>query len=146
MKRRSSLPVLIRLARLEESRTLQTLGEARSATDRAKHSLTTLERQLAAARVAALLPAGHRLSAETLISGARCTVGLEHTSRTVSAELTRTRAQEEEARRALVQAKLRLRTLRSATARREKREGLERRRREVRRMDEATRGLRPEEG
>lgn len=137
--------MLIRLARLEESRTLQTLGETRSVTDRAEQSLTTLERRLAGARVGALLPAGQSLSADTLILGGQCALGLERSSEIVSAELTRAREQEENARASLVQAKLRLRTLRSAKARREKREGLEQRRREVRRMDEATRGLRPEE-
>ena len=93
----------------------------------------------------ALLPAGQSLSANTLMLSGQCGTGLERSSEILAAELTRAREQEENAREALVQAKLRLRTLRSAKERREKREGLERRRREVRRMDEATRGLRPEE-
>ena len=145
MRRRSRLPVLLRLARLHENRTLQTLWKARAVVETTQESLQTLEGKLASTHTGAVLPQGRKLDAAILVANAQYAASLELGSQALKQELEGARAHEEGARVEVVNAKLRLRTLQSAAAKRKAREGLLMRRAEARRMDEAGRGMRPDE-
>ena len=142
MKRRSGLPILLRLARLRENRALRSLGQARARIEAAQDSLRTLEAKLESTQMGAVLLPGTKLDAGLLAVHAECATGLAFGSAALKQGLAAAHEEEESARTQVIQARLRLRTLRSAAAKREARERLLMRRAEVRRLDEAGRGMR----
>ena len=144
MRRNSRLPVLIRLAHLEEDRTLQQLGKTRSVVEQTETSLGELAADFATTRVGAVLAPGTTLDAGLLATAAMCGRGIQVRTDLLQHRLVGARAAEETARGAVVKAKLRMRTLRRVSAQRDAREQLLERRAEMRRMDEIQRGLRPD--
>ena len=145
MKRRSRLSVLIRLARLNENRALHRLGEARSLAESTRSSLQSLEGQIDSTWAGSVLARAGQLDAGGLASNDQRTRGLGLQADALKETLTSAREAEENARAAVVDAKLRLRTLRSAAAKREAQERQLQRRAEIRRMDESRRGMRSDE-
>ena len=137
---RSRLGVLIRLARLEEDRALQTLGRARMAVDRTLMGLRTATDQLSGTLVGAVLESGQTMTAARLAVEACCGRALQRRADELQQRLVGEREVEEEARVAVVEAKRKVRALRRAADRRAAREKLLRRRVESRRLDEIQRG------
>ncbi len=145
MRRRSRLGVLIRLARLNENRALRTLGEARALAEGTRQSLQTLQGRVDSTRVGAVLARAEKLDAGSLAGNDECARGLGVQTGALEQALATAHGVEETARAAVVEAKLRLRMLRSAEAKREAHEHRLLRRAELRRADEAGRGRCPDE-
>lgn len=145
MKRRSRFGVLIRLASLNESRTLRALGETRSVVDGTRRSLQAIAGDLDATSAGAVLPRMQTLDAGSLAGNEQRAHGLGLQAVALERTLAGACEAEEAARKAVVQGKLRLRTLRNAAAKRAAQERRVLRRSETRRMDEARRGVRPDE-
>ncbi len=145
MRRRSRLGVLIRLARLNENRALRTLGEARALAEGTRQSLQTLQGRVDSTRVGAVLARAEKLDAGSLAGNDECARGLGVQTGALEQALATAHGAEETARAAVVEAKLRLRMLRSAEAKREAHEHRLLRRAELRRVDEAGRGRCPDE-
>ncbi len=145
MRRRSRFGVLIRLASLNESRTLRALGEARSLVDGTRRSLQAIAGSLDSTSAGSLLPRMQTLDAGSLAGNENRARGLGLQAVALERTLASACESEESARKAVVQAKLRLRTLRNAAAKRAAQERRVLRRSEIRRMDEACRGARPDE-
>ena len=145
MKRRSRFGVLIRLASLTESRTLRALGEARSVVDGTRRSLQAITGSLDSTSAGSVLPRMQTLDAGSLAGNEQRARGLGLQAVGLERTLASACEAEEAARKAVVQAKLRLRMLRNAAAKRAAQERRVLRRSEIRRMDEAGRGVRPDE-
>ncbi len=145
MRRRSQLGVLIRLARLNESRTLRALGEARALMEGTRQSLEIIEGNLDSTRVGSVLLRTRNLDAGILAGNDQRARGLDLQAAALERTLATAREAEESAREAVVAAKLRLRMLRNAAAKREAQERRRRLRSEIRRIDEAGRGTPPDE-
>jgi flagellar export protein FliJ len=142
VSRNSRLPVLIRLAGLEEDRTLQQLGKTRMVVEQTETSLGKLAADFATTRAGAILTSGATMEAGVLATAAICGRGIQVRTDSLQHRLVGARAAEETARVAVVKAKLRLRALRRVSEQRDAREQLLERRAEMRRMDEIRRGLR----
>ncbi len=145
MKRRSRFGVLIRLASLNEKRTLRALGEARSVVDDTRRKLQAIAGGLYATSAGSVLPRMQTLDAGSLAGNEQRARGLGLQAVGLERTLASACEAEEAARKAVVQGKLRLRMLRNAAARRAAQERRVLRRSEIRRIDEARRGLRPDE-
>ncbi|MCH6560926.1 MAG: hypothetical protein O7B23_13110 [Deltaproteobacteria bacterium] len=145
MKRRSRFGVLIRLASLNESRTLRALAEARSVVDGTRRSLQAIAGDLDATSAGSVLPRMQTLDAGSLAGNEQRAHGLGLQAVALERTLAGACEAEQAARKAVVQGKLRLRTLRNAAAKRAAQERRVLRRSETRRMDEARRGVRPDE-
>ncbi len=145
MKRRSRFGVLIRLASLNESRTLRALGEARSVADGTRRSLQAITGSLDSTSAGSVLPRMQTLDAGSLAGNENRARGLGLQAVALERTLVSACEAEEAAREAVVQAKLRLRTLRNAAAKRAAQERRVLRRSEIRRMDEVGRGMRSDE-
>ena len=135
----SKLSVLIRLAKLEEDRTLQDLGRARQNSDRIENELAVLIRLRESARPCALLPTGAKLEAAQIAGESDRAAALGLRSEVLEHERISATDLEETARSAVVESKRKIRALRRADARRRDRERQLKRRIEMRRMDEMER-------
>ncbi len=146
MKRKSRLPVVIRLARLDENRMLRQLAHTRGAVEEIEDSLQTLHQQIEQTRVGTVLSAEARTDGAMLATFGRSVRDLNVTAERTNQRLVTALQAEEIARVAVVRAKLRLRTLRRVAKQREASTRLLARRAEIRRLDEVRRGFRTFEG
>ena len=141
MSRPSKLHIPLRLARFAERRALAGLGRARQRTAALERARQDLERALDDARFAVGRALDSAVSAEELHAHGHHTRALRQRSQDVSTELAEARGQEEEARRALIDERVRVRALESALQRRARRQRRRARRRETSALDEAVRAV-----
>ena len=140
MRRKSRIGVLIRLANLDESRALQTLGRARVRVGEIESAIDVLRIGIAGACAGTILRPGVALAAGDLSLAARSGQGLESRRLQLATELVPAREATEAARESVVQAKLRTRTLKRVKQQRVAHESLLERREEIRQLDELQRG------
>jgi hypothetical protein len=137
---------LIRLAHLAEDRALQELGKNRARVEQTQTWLSKLAADLATTRVGAILAPSARMAAGPLAAAAHRGRAIQVSSDGLRERLVEALEAEEKTRLAVIDAKLRLRTLQRVATKREVHERAAKRRTEIRRMDEIQRGLRPEGG
>ncbi len=142
MRRRSGIPVLIRLAKLKERQALHALSRARGAVMHTQTSLELVADHIRTTRTASYVPSGQSIPAETLRLYNHCLAGLQTRASELRKQLEIEQGQEEEARTQVAQAKLHLQSIQNVADRRRARERLEKQRRDQKRADELTRGLR----
>lgn len=141
MKRRG-LAVALLLSRIEERRALAKLGAARARSAALQDRLGELDALRADARAGMALDSGTAVGADVLQQHSARFAGAELLARDVGANLVGARRDEELARAALAQRRLRARGVASALARRAARARQIERRREARRVDESVREAR----
>jgi flagellar export protein FliJ len=140
--RRKGLPVVLRLAQIEERRALQRLGAARARSAELEARLAELEAQGSQARAAMALGAGQSAAAELLRQHAARLAGATWLARGVTENLVGARAAESSLRDAFARRRLRVRVVAKAIERRAARARRVALRRESQRIDEAVRGAR----
>lgn len=142
MTRRSRLPVLIRLASIQEAQKLRILGAARGLTQSAERTLSTLQDRIARTRRTATLAGRQTRSAADLGLSQRSVRAMESHSETCRRLLSRAQDDEGRAREEVVRTKLRLRGLRNVEGRRRDQERRRQHRLDTKRLDETTRARR----
>jgi flagellar biosynthesis chaperone FliJ len=138
--RRSKLQVIRRLAKLEADRALRGLGEARSSVRRVQSSLDDVRTSSEVSQRARALQAGEQLDAAAITAAHRRELWLTTRDESLTGELGVAQLAAEVAREGVAKAKLRVRAIENAIARREHRARQEARRVESRRLDEFARG------
>ncbi len=138
--RRSKLRVIRRLAKLEADRALRGLGEAQSSVRRLQSSLDLVRASSEASQRARALHPGEQIDAAAITSAHKRERWLATRDESLADELGETQLAAEVAREGVAKAKLRVRAIENAMARREQRARQEARRTENRLMDELTRG------
>ena len=138
--RRSKLHVIRRLAKLEADRALRGLGEAQSSVRRLQSSLDLVRASSEASQRARALHPGEQIDAAAITSAHKRERWLATRDESLADELGETQLDAEVAREGVAKAKLRVRAIENAMARREQRARQEARRTENRLMDELTRG------
>ncbi len=138
--RRSKLGVIRRLAKLEADRALRGLGEAQSSVRRLQSSLDLVRASSEASQRARALHPGEQIDAAMLSAAHKRELWLTTRDESLADELGETRLAAEMAREGVAKAKLRVRAIENAIARRQQRARREARRAESRQLDEITRG------
>ncbi|MEE9281596.1 MAG: flagellar FliJ family protein [Myxococcota bacterium] len=138
--RRSKLEVIRRLAKLDTDRALRGLGEAQASVRRGETSLEGVRELSAASRRQRELSPGRQLAAEAISAAHRHERCLGVRDESLQGELGEARGAHSQARENVARAKLRVRAIENAMARRAERTRLEARRAESRRTDELVRG------
>jgi hypothetical protein len=143
--RRSRLPVVVRLAEVEQRERLRALALARGAADDARRALDALERALALAVQRRVPAPGSALSVCELRANFAHAHALGLRRHASARDTAVAERREDVARDAVARVRLRVRALRRASARRAARAAVVAQRREQRRLDEAGRGLAQED-
>ena len=144
MSRRSKLTTLIRLASLAEREKLTELAFRRKTAAEHEASIQHVDQRRAAAEDFTARERGVTTAA-ALRANRTHIDALDQQRADLSLEHQEARRQEEEAREAVAQAKLKVKALNSAKDRREQRERRRLRRKDDRRLDEANRDVRTRE-
>jgi hypothetical protein len=131
---------VVRLAEIEQRERLRALALARGAADDARRALDALERALALAVERRVPAPGSALAVSELRANFACAHALGLRRHASARDTAVAERREEFARDAVARARLRVRALRRASARRAARVALVAQRREQRRLDEAGRG------
>ncbi len=137
--RRSKLETIARLAKLETDRALRGLGEAHGNVRRIETSLDLVRESSATSRHLRTIDTGQHANAGVLATADRYERGLRERDESLTGELIGARDAHEKARAGVAEAKLRVRAIENAIARRAQRRQLEARRAETRRIDELSR-------
>ena len=137
--RRSKLETIARLAKLETDRALRGLGEAHMNVRRIETSLDLVRESCATSRSLRTIATGQHANAGALATAHRHERGLRDRDESLTGELVEARDAHEKARAGVAEAKLRVRAIENAIARRAERAQLEARRAETRRIDELSR-------
>ncbi len=138
--RRSKLQVIRRLAKLEADHALRGLGEAQSSVRQLQSSLDLVRASSEASQRTRALCPGEQIAAVAITSAYEREFWLATRDESLAGELGEARSAAEVAREAVAKAKLRVRAIENAIARREQRARQEARRAESRQLDELTRG------
>jgi flagellar export protein FliJ len=139
MTRRSRLDVVLRLARADEQRALQSLGEARRHADTLERTRDELLSARTRTRQDMALTPGTRVNAGWIRSGSDHLEALASQLPAIEVELASADARQQAARSSVAQQKLRVRALEKAIERRAVRERTLQLRRETRRLDDQVR-------
>ena len=139
MRRRSRLPTLVRLARVNEMRALREFAIALRQTEAQRIEFSTVEAAMRRAELESFPEAGHPVPAGVLRSALERASASAQQAATIRPRLAAAESHLERSREAVAQERLRTRALEKASARREAEERIARQRKESQRMDDRVR-------